>query len=82
MDYYLESTCSSRSALVICCFVYVMRSAVHLIEYYYLFSHLVPGDYGPKGMYRSDPGLQSIQLDWSKGMLVRVQTVFSDYLDS
>ena len=59
-----------------------MRSAVHLIKCYYLFSHLVPGDYGSKGMYRSDPGLQSIQLDWSMGMLVRVQTVFSDYLDS
>ena len=37
------------------------------------FSHLIPCDYGPQGMYRSDPGLQSIQLDWSKGMLVRVQ---------
>ena len=47
-----------------------------------LFPHLIPCDYGPHGMYHSDPGLQSIQLNWSKDMLVRVQPVYLDYLDS
>ena len=47
-----------------------------------LFPHLIPCDYGPHGMCHSDPGLQSIQLNWSKDMLVRVQPVYLDYLDS
>jgi len=47
-----------------------------------LFPHLIPCDYGPHGMYHSDPGLQFIQLNWSKDMLVRVQPVYLDYLDS
>jgi len=33
-------------------------------------------------MYHSDPGLQFIQLNWSEGMLVRVQTFYLDYLNS
>ena len=69
--------------LVLCCFVYFTRSVVHLVASYY-FSHiwLIPCDYGPHGMCHSDPGLQSIQLNWSKDMLVRVQPVYLDYLDS
>lgn len=47
-----------------------------------LFPHLIPCDYGPHGMYHSDPGLQFIQLNWSEGMLVRVQTFYLDYLNS
>ena len=46
------------------------------------FPHLIPCDYGPHGMYHSDPGLQFIQLNWSEGMLVRVQTCYLDYLNS
>ena len=65
-----------------CSTVHFMRRDVHLVAYDHISSHLISRDYGPLGMYHSDPGLQSIQLDWSKGMLVRVLTVLFDNLNS
>ena len=65
-----------------CSTVHFMRRDVYLVAYDHISSHLISRDYGPLGMYHSDPGLQSIQLDWSKGMSVRVQTVLFDNLNS
>ncbi len=65
-----------------CSTVHFMWRDVYLVAYDHISSHLISRDYWPLGMYHSDPGLQSIQLDWSKGMLVRVQTVLFDNLNS
>jgi len=84
VDYYLDCLffLSHHAALgsLLFCILYAKCCASGCILL--LFPHLIPCDYGPHGMCHSDPGLQSIQLNWSKDMLVRVQPVYLDYLDS